>query len=222
MSVASNLAAVEARIAAACAAAGRARSEITLVAVSKTQPDALVREAFDAGLRIFGENYAQPLVERAALFRTLPGASLRMIGHLQRNKAKEVVECGAAVDSVDSLRLATAIDTHAEKAGRVVPVLLQVNVGGEDQKSGCAPRDVASLVTAIRALPGLSLRGLMTVPPHTDDPEGARPFFRQLRELASTHGLRTLSMGMSHDLEVAIQEGATEIRIGTAIFGARQ
>jgi PLP dependent protein len=221
VSVASNLAAVEARMWAACAKAGRARSEITLIAVSKTQPDALVREAYEAGLRIFGENYVQPLVERAALVQALPGATLRMIGHLQRNKAKDVVAAGVAVDSVDSERLATAIDGHARALGRVVPVLLQVNVGGEDQKSGCTPADVPALVAAIRAMPGLSLGGLMTVPPHTDDPEGARPYFRALRSLAAAHGLGTLSMGMSHDLEIAIQEGATEIRIGTAIFGLR-
>lgn len=220
--VAASLRAVEARIAAACARAGRARSSVTLVAVSKTQPDEAVRAAFDAGQRVFGENYAAALASRATLVRSLPGASLRFIGHLQRNKVRDVLEAEAAIETVDSERLAVAIDTEARARGRVWPVMLQVNVGREPQKSGCPPEAVAALVASVRALPGLQLEGLMTVPPHTDDPEGARPFFRALRELGVAHGLPGLSMGMSHDLEVAIAEGATHVRVGTAIFGERR
>lgn len=220
--IAVGLRAVEARIAAACTRAGRERSSVTLVAVSKTQPDDAVRAAYDAGQRVFGENYAAALTQRAALVRTLPGASLRFIGHLQRNKVRAVLDTDAVVETVDSPRLAVAIDTEARARRRVWPVLVQVNVGREPQKAGCDPDALPTLVAAIRALPGLELQGLMTVPPHTDDPEGARPHFRALRELAAAHGLTTLSMGMSHDLEVAIVEGATHVRIGTAIFGERR
>lgn len=222
MSVAERLAAVGARITKACAAAGRSRDEVTLVAVSKTQPDAAVREAYEAGQRIFGENYAQPLTERAVLFRELPGASLRMIGHLQRNKVGAVLDAGALIETVDSIRLAKSIDEAARARGARWPVLVQVNVGREPQKSGALPEDVRSLVAVMRGLSGLELEGLMTVPPHTDDPLGARPYFDTLRGLAQENGLSTLSMGMSHDLEVAIAAGATHVRIGTAIFGERR
>lgn len=220
--VAAGLRAVEARIASACARAQRARSEVTLVAVSKTHPDEAVRAAYDAGQRVFAENYAAALVSRAALVRTLPGASLRFVGHLQRNKVRAVLETGAAIETVDSERLALAIDEGARARGVAWPVLLQVNVGREAQKSGCLPEDLPALVRAVRALAGLRLEGLMTVPPHTEDPEGARPHFAALRTLAAAHGLGALSMGMSHDLEVAIAEGATHVRVGTAIFGDRR
>jgi len=151
----------------------------------------------------------------------LPDIRWRFIGHLQRNKIKLIERARATVDTVDSVRLAEALSTRAAASGRAVEVLLQVNIGDEEQKSGCAPEEVPQLVEAVRALPSVSLRGLMTVAPHLDDLEAIRPFFAKLRELAEAHGLPELSMGMTHDLEPAVEEGATILRIGTAIFGPR-
>lgn len=211
---------VRERIERACVRAGRASSEISLIAVSKAHPEEAVRAAYDAGLRVFGENYAQELAHKASVLEDLDIA-WRFIGHLQRNKIKLIERARATVDTVDSARLAEAISSRAVANHIEVELLLQVNVGGEAQKSGCAPAEVPALVAAVRALPNVELRGLMTVAPHYDDPDDARPAFAALRELAATHALPELSMGMTHDLEAAVQEGATMLRIGTALFGPR-
>lgn len=217
-----RLAAVRERIARACERAGRAPSSVRLVAVSKVHGPRMIRAAYDAGQRDFGENYVQEMAAKARSLGDLPGLRWRFIGHLQRNKAKHVVEVARAVETVDRVRLAEELDRRARARGLRLEVLLQVNVGGEAQKSGCAPDEVDALVASVRGLESLDLRGLMTVPPHTDDPEGARPYFRSLRALAERHALPELSMGMTHDLEVAVEEGATIVRVGTAIFGERQ
>jgi len=219
--VATNLARVRARIAEACRAAGRAAEEVTLVAVSKRHPPEAVLAAHAAGQRVFGENYVQELVQKADALADRGDLRWHFIGHLQRNKVKEIVRVGAAVETVDSARLAEALGHRASEAGVSLPVWIQVNVAGESQKSGCAPDELADVVEAVRAESALRLSGLMTVPPYDDDPEASRPWFRKLRELAGAHGVSGLSMGMSGDLEVAVAEGATVVRVGTAIFGPR-
>jgi len=216
--IADGLREVHERIERACARAGRSASEVTLVAVSKTHPADAVREAYAAGQRVFGENYVQELAGKAPALADLSELRWHFIGHLQRNKVKDVVRVGALVETVDSLRLAQELD---KRTSARVPVLLQVNVAGEAQKSGCAPDELDALVPAVRALSKLELRGLMTVPPLGEAPEASRPHFARLRALAERHRLTELSMGMSADLEVAIEEGATIVRVGTAIFGAR-
>jgi pyridoxal phosphate enzyme (YggS family) len=209
------------RIERACARAARDPGSVQLVAVSKGHPDAAIRAAYAAGLRVFGENYAQELERKASALTDLQEIKWRFIGHLQRNKIKLVERARATVDTVDSSRLAEAISARAVAGGNEVEVLLEVNVGGEAQKSGCAPADLAALVEAVRALPGIRLRGLMTIAPHFENPEDTRPCFAVLRELGKAHGLPELSMGMTADLEQAVEEGATMVRIGTAIFGPR-
>jgi hypothetical protein len=209
------------RIERACGRAGRDPSSVQLIAVSKGHSEEAIRAAYSAGMRVFGENYAQELAAKASALGDLPDIRWRFIGHLQRNKIKLIERARATVDTVDSVRLAEAISTRAAASGRAVEVLLQVNVGDEAQKSGCRPEEVPQLVEAVRALPSVSLRGLMTVAPHLDDLEAIRPFFAKLRELAEAHSLPELSMGMTHDLEPAVEEGATILRIGTAIFGPR-
>ncbi|MGB8329613.1 MAG: YggS family pyridoxal phosphate-dependent enzyme [Polyangiales bacterium] len=212
---------VRERIAHACERSGRDPRGVELIAVSKGHPIEVVRAAYGLGMRVFGENYAQELAAKAAALSDLPEIKWRFIGHLQRNKIKLIEQAMATVDTVDSIRLAEAISARATASARDVELLLQVNVGAESQKSGCAPSEVPELVRAVRALPNVVLRGLMTVAPHLDDVEATRPFFAALRELAESHGLPELSMGMTHDLEQAVEEGATMVRIGTAIFGAR-
>ncbi len=220
-SVADRLAAVRARIDAAALAASRDPGSITLVAVSKGQPPEALRAAYAAGQRVFGENYAPEVVRKHAAIEDLPEVRFHFIGGLQRNKAKEVVPRVAMVESVDREDLARELDRRATAAGRRLDVLIEVNVGGEASKSGASPADLPAIVRAVRAMPGLALRGLMTIPPEVEDPAEARPFFAALRALAAEHGLEALSMGMSHDFEAAIAEGATIVRVGTAIFGAR-
>ena len=212
---------VNARIARACANAGRSRDGVQLVAVSKAHPEEAIREAYAVGLRVFGENYAQELARKAESLSDLEGVEWRFIGHLQRNKIKLIEKARASVDTVDSSRLAKAISAKAAARGARVEVLLQVNVGREPQKSGCLPEDLPALVDTVRALEHVDLAGLMTVAPHFDDPMDARPLFAELRQLAETHELSELSMGMTHDLEAAVLEGATMLRIGTALFGPR-
>jgi pyridoxal phosphate enzyme (YggS family) len=212
---------VRERIAEACVAAGREPADVSLLAVSKAHPTESIREAYAAGLRVFGENYAQELAKKADALSDLEGLRWRFIGHLQRNKIKFVERARATIDTVDSSRLAEAISARHAKGGEPLEVLLQVNVGREPQKSGCLPEDLPTLVDAVRALPGVDLRGLMTVAPHFEDPMDARPTFAALRELAEAHSLPELSMGMTHDLEAAIFEGATMVRLGTALFGPR-
>lgn len=212
---------VRERIERACERAERDPSSVQLIAVSKGHSEEAIRAAYGAGMRVFGENYAQELAAKASALNDLPDIRWRFIGHLQRNKIKLIERARATVDTVDSVRLAEALSTRAARSGRAVEVLLQVNVGDEAQKSGCAPEEVPQLVEAVHSLPGVSLRGLMTVAPHLADLEAIRPFFAELRELAEAHGLPELSMGMTHDLEPAVEEGATILRIGTAIFGPR-
>ncbi len=216
--VAERLAMVRESIARACARAGRSVDEVTLVAVSKRHPAEAVRAAYAAGQRVFGENYVQELVEKAAALADLEDLRWHFIGHLQRNKARQVAEVGAVVETVDSPRLAREL---GRRASAPLDVLAQVNVAGEAQKSGCAPEELPALLEAIASEPQLRLRGLMTIPPFDDDPERTRPHFARLRALADAHGLPARSMGMSADLEVAIEEGATIVRVGTAIFGPR-
>lgn len=212
---------VRERIARACERAGRNVDAVQLISVSKGHPVETIRAAYDAGMRVFGENYAQELAEKASSLSDLEEIQWRFIGHLQRNKIKLIERARASVDTVDSLRLAEAISSRAKLAGRDVELLIQVNIACEPQKSGCTPEDLPALVKAVRGLPNVDLRGLMTVAPDLSDPEDTRPFFSALRELAEAHGLPELSMGMTHDLEQAVEEGATMLRIGTAIFGPR-
>ena len=212
---------VRERIERACARAGRDPGEVALIAVSKAHPEEAVRAAYAAGLRVFGENYAQELARKATALEDLRDVRWRFIGHLQRNKIKLIERAKATVDTVDSVRLAEAISSRAAARDTTVELLLQVNIGGEAQKSGCTAQQVPALVEAVRALPNVELRGLMTVAPHYDDPDEARPVFAALRALAAAHGLHELSMGMTHDLEAAVLEGSTMLRIGTALFGPR-
>lgn len=213
MTIAESLGRVRERIARACQAAGRDPGEVTLVAVSKTKSEADVRAAWDAGQRVFGENYVQELARKAEALRGLDGIRWHFIGRLQRNKAKDVVQVASCIETVDSARLADAI----AKRG-ACEVMIQVDLAREPQKGGCAPEELDALIAHVRATRELTLRGLMTVPPLEGDP---RPWFRELRGRAADHGLRELSMGMSADLEIAIEEGATLVRVGTAIFGSR-
>jgi PLP dependent protein len=228
MSIEAGLASVRDRIARAAAAVGRRPEEITLVAVSKTKPPEAVREAYELGQRDFGENYAQELVQKADALTALPDIRWHYIGHLQSNKAKMVARVASVVHTVDSAALAKELGKRAAAEGRGdtrdrLPVLVEVNVGGEAQKHGASAGEVASVIDAVMAMPALALRGLMTMPPH--DLEGARRAFEALSSLQNSHGgrerLPDLSMGMSDDLEVAIACGATIVRVGTAIFGAR-
>jgi pyridoxal phosphate enzyme (YggS family) len=219
-----RLAAVRRRIEAAAARSGRPSSAVTLVAVSKTIPPATIREAVSAGVKILGENRVQEAREK---IEALPGAAeWHLIGHLQTNKAKLAVGLFDCIHSLDSVRLTQELGRHAEEAGRRLRCLVEVNLGEEAQKSGVDAAEVRPLLEAARQLPRLSVQGLMTIPPFLPDPESARPFFRRLRDLrdrleSDGWTLPDLSMGMSHDFEVAIEEGATLVRIGTAIFGSR-
>jgi len=231
MSIAANISSIQQSILTAARRAGRTPGWIALMAVSKTQPPERVREAYEAGLRIFGENRVQEFVGKVDALRGLRAAEWHMIGHLQTNKAAKTAELFRAVDSVDSLKLAEKLDATARTLGKKLDVLVEINVGGEAAKSGVAPDSPAleELLIAAPRLEALVFRGLMTVPPFTDDPQGARPYFRKLRELRDTIAARKLpsvamdelSMGMSHDFEVAIEEGSTCVRVGTAIFGER-
>ena len=199
------------------------------MAVCKTFPAEAIREAYAAGQRLFGENRVQEFGEKAPKVADLAGLEMHLIGHLQSNKASKAAELFQAVDSVDSLKLAERLNAAAEKLGKKLPVLIEVNVGGEEAKSGVGASvdEISAILSAAPTLANLEFRGLMTVPPFTEDPEGARPYFRKLRELrdevAKQQGVRldVLSMGMSHDFEVAIEEGSTCVRVGTAIFGVR-
>jgi PLP dependent protein len=231
MSIAANVRSIKERMATAARRAGRNLSHITLMAVSKTQPVERIGETYDAGLRLFGENRVQEFAGKAVALRSLHAAEWHMIGHLQTNKAAKTVELFRAVDSVDSLKLAEKLDAAARTLGRKLEVLIEINLGGEAAKSGLAPDSPAleQLLSNAPRLEALVFRGLMTVPPFTDDPEGARSYFRTLRQLREAIAGRKLpavamdqlSMGMSHDFEVAIEEGSTCVRVGTAIFGQR-
>jgi pyridoxal phosphate enzyme (YggS family) len=227
MSVAHGLREVEARIAAAAGACGRDAREVKLVAVSKTKPVAAIREAYAAGQRAFGENYAQELAAKREELADLADIEWHFVGHLQTNKAKSVARAADVVHAVDSVVIARELGKRVVAAGRAapLPVLIEVNMAAEPQKHGATPSELADVIAAVSAERGLGLRGLMTVPP-AGDLEAARRVFEGLRSLRSLHGgaamLPELSMGMSADLETAIACGATVVRIGTAIFGARQ
>jgi PLP dependent protein len=220
-----RIATVKERIHRAAERARRAPEGVRLVAVSKGHPAEAVREAYAVGLRAFGENYVQKLVSKAAEVGSLPGIEWHMIGHLQTNKARIVAPVIAAIHTVDSTYVASEIGKRAAKLGRTIEVLIEVNVAKDPAKSGCAPYELEAVIDAVRASPALALKGLMTMPPYAADPERSRPFFAGLRALQTLHGgaavLPELSMGMSHDLEAAIAEGATIVRVGTAIFGER-
>jgi len=225
MDFAANLEAVQQRISAACERAGREPASVTLVAVTKTQPPEVVAEASKAGLNLFGENKVQEAKAKIPLC----SGRLRwhMIGHLQTNKCRDAVALFEMIQSVDSLDLAEEIAKRAEQAAKTMPVLLEVNAVGEASKFGYPPEQLLAELSRINALSRLEIHGLMTVPPWTLDPEKVRPVFRQLRELKERceqilgAPLPHLSMGMTGDFEVAIEEGATMIRVGTALFGAR-
>jgi hypothetical protein len=231
MSIAANLASIGERIAAAARRAGRSPDDVRLMAVTKTQPPERIGEAYQAGQRLFGENRVQEFAVKSARLADWRDAEWHLIGHLQTNKAARTAELFCAVDSVDSLKLAEKLDAAARKLGRKLDLLIEINVGGEAAKSGVAPQSPAleELLLAAPRLEAVVFRGLMTVPPFTDDPEAARPYFRRLRALRDEIAARKppevtlsqLSMGMSHDFEIAIEEGSTCVRVGTAIFGKR-
>lgn len=216
--LAESLAAVEERILKACVRAGRRREEVTLLAVTKIFPAQAILDAYALGLREFGENYVQEFETKAPEVRSLAGARFHLIGHLQSNKARKGAELFDVIQTVDSAKLARRL----AEAGKPMEVMIEVKLSEEESKHGCAPADVPALVEAIRAQTELTLRGLMTMPPWSEDPEVARPYFRKLRELARQTGVEGLSMGMSNDLEVAIEEGSTMVRVGTALFGRRK
>ncbi len=227
MDIQNNLEEIQRRIQEACARSGRDPAEVKLVAVTKNVPADRIREAMACGIRCFGENYVQEALPK---IRALgPDVEWHFIGHLQSNKVKQVVGTFHLIQTVDRVSLAQEIDRRA--AGReAVPILVEVNIAGEETKSGLPPGGLHGLLDALTRFPNIEIRGLMTMPPFFEDPEGARPFFRSLRELRDRFRdripppacLDDLSMGMSGDFEVAIEEGATLVRIGTALFGSRQ
>ena len=225
--LAENLQQVNANIEKACAAVSRDPGEVTLVAVSKTKPVSMLQEAYDAGARVFGENKVQEIMDK---YPQLPSdIRWHMIGHLQRNKVKYVVGRAALIHSVDSVRLAEAIDQEAEKKGIVMPVLVEVNVASEESKFGVRVEECADFIENIAKMEHISVEGLMTIAPFVENAEDNRKYFAKLRELSvdisakniDNVNMRDLSMGMTGDYEVAIEEGATMVRVGTGIFGER-
>lgn len=218
VSIRDNVADVEARIARACERAGRARGEVTLVAVSKTFPAAFVDEAIDAGIAEVGENRVQEAREKKPLVRG--PARWHLIGHLQTNKAKDAVKLFDVIQAVDSLELAQKLHRAAEAHGKRQEIMLQVNIGDEPQKSGITRAEVEAVAKQAAALASLHVIGLMAIPP-IGTPDATRPYFRELRSMRDALGLEHLSMGMSEDFEAAIEEGSTIVRVGRAIFGSR-
>lgn len=214
-----RLAQVEERLAKAASRAGRRRQDITLVAVTKKFPAAVIVEAYQSGLRDFGENYVQEFETKAPGCAGLEGARFHLIGHLQSNKTATAVQLFQVIQTVDTPKLARRL---AEQSDRLLEVMIEVKLSSEQSKAGAAPEGLGELVAAIRNYPKLELTGLMTMPPWSDDAELSRPYFARLRELAAQYALPKLSMGMSHDLEVALEEGATMVRVGTALFGRRR
>lgn len=231
MSISSNIADVREGVARAAARVRRQPEEITLMAVSKTVEPDRIREAYEAGLRVFGENRVQEFAGKSESLAELKDAEWHLIGHLQSNKAGKAAELFRAIDSVDSLRLAEKLNQAAQQSGKTLSVLIEIKVGAEESKSGI-PLDspeVDQILQAASRLDRLQIRGLMTVPPYTENPQSSRNYFRCLRDLRDEIARRNLprvqmdvlSMGMSHDFEVAIEEGSTCVRVGAAIFGAR-
>lgn len=217
LSLPERLKQVEERIHSAAARAGRQRSDITLVAVTKKFSAEVIREAYGLGLRHFGENYVQEFETKHSAVADLAGATFHFIGHLQSNKARTAAQIFQVIETVDSAKLARRLS----EIGTPLEVMIEVKLSEEASKAGAAPEELPALIESIRGCPNLRLTGLMTMPPWSDEPEQTRPYFRKLAELGRAHGLEKLSMGMSHDLEAAIEEGATHIRIGTALFGTR-
>ena len=231
MSIAENIAEVRERIAAAARRVGRDPADVTLMGVSKTFPAEAIREAYAAGIRVFGENRVQEFSGKSWDLHDLGEAEWHLIGHLQTNKAAKAAELFSAIDSVDSVKLAERLNAAAARLRKTLPVLIEINVGGEEAKSGIAPgsEELENILVGAPQWENLALRGLMTVPPYTEDPDGSRAFFRQLREMRDAIAARNLmgvamdvlSMGMSHDFDVAVEEGSTCVRVGAAIFGER-
>ena len=226
--LAERLQAVEQRIARACQLAGRRRDEVTLLAVTKIFPASAILDAYALGLHEFGENYVQEFEAKSPLVSELDGVHFHLIGHLQSNKSRKAAELFHTIQTVDDAKLARRLaecgkplDVMIEASPKPLDVFIEVKLSEEQSKHGCAPRDLSALAAAIRALPSLTLRGLMTMPPWSEDAETARPYFQKLRALAGEIGVSELSMGMSNDLEVAIEEGSTMVRVGTALFGKR-
>lgn len=225
--ISDNYKEVERRIKRACEVSGRNRTDVKLISVSKTKPISDIKEAMECGAAMFGENKVQELTEK---YDALPkNLEWHLIGHLQRNKVKYIIGKTALIHSVDSLRLAEQIEEESRKADVVTNILIEVNVSGEDTKFGVSPEETVSLVKEISSLQHVHICGLMTIAPYTEDPESNRIYFKKLRELAvdirakniDNVNMRELSMGMTGDYEVAIEEGATMVRVGTGIFGAR-
>lgn len=228
MSLSDNLSEVQKRIEKAALRAGRNPDEIKLIAVSKTKPVEMIREIYTAGIRDFGENKVQEITAKGPV---LPDdINWHMIGHLQRNKVKQVIDKACLIHSVDSMRLALQISEDAVKKGITVPILLEVNIAGEESKYGFTAKETAQILPDIAALPGITVKGLMTSAPFVENPEENRQYFRLMKQLCvdlkaqniDNTDMDYLSMGMTNDFEVAVEEGATHVRVGTAIFGERE
>ena len=231
MSIAENIARVQEQIASAAQRSGRTAREVSLMAVTKTVSPQRIREAYKTGVRLFGENRVQEFAAKSAALSDLSAAEWHMIGHLQSNKARPAAELFHAADSVDSVRLLQRLNNAANDLGKKLPVLIEINIGGETAKSGVAPdsSELENVLQIATSCEHIEICGLMAVPPYNEDPEASRPFFRQMRALRDRIAARNLrainmkklSLGMSHDFEVAIEEGSTCVRIGTGIFGQR-
>jgi len=212
---------IEERIHAAAARSGRSRETITLVAVTKKFSADVIYEAHTLGVRTFGENYIQEFEAKHPRVAALPGAEFHLIGHLQSNKARLATGLFHTIETIDSLKLARRVDEAARALNKTLEIMIEVKLSEEESKTGALPEELPDLISALRRWASLRLTGLMTMPPWNEDPEQTRPYFRRLATLAHAHGLAKLSMGMSHDFEAAIEEGATHIRIGRGLFGPR-
>jgi hypothetical protein len=217
-SLADRLHAVNERIQNACIRAGRDASRVRLLAVTKVFGPEAIRDAYALGLREFGENYVQEMERKAPVLADLAGARFHLIGHLQSNKTKKAAQLFSSVDTIDTAKLAARLNAEDKR----LDAMIEVKLSDEEAKSGAPESDLPAIADAVRACPNLTLRGLMTVPPWSEDAEQSRPYFARLRRLAEAHRIPELSMGMSNDLEVAIEEGATWVRVGTALFGRRK
>jgi pyridoxal phosphate enzyme (YggS family) len=226
MSIAENIARLKEEIATTCRRAGRNESNVALMAVSKVHPAEAILEAYEAGQRLFGENRVQEFEQKSATVSGLEGAAFHLIGPLQSNKTNKAAELFDAIDAVDSFKIAQRLDAAASARNKRLPLLIEVKLSHEESKHGVAPEDLPALLYAVNELTSVDAVGLMTVPPWSEEAETARPYFRELRRLrdeaVKTHPkLTQLSMGMSNDFHVAIEEGSTCVRVGTAIFGKR-
>lgn len=227
MNISDNIKSIKERIEKAAQRSGRNAEDITLIAVSKTQPAEKVIEARDCGLWVFGENKVQELVEK---YPKVQDVRWHLIGHLQRNKVKYIVDKVELIHSLDSLELAGEIDKRAQKAGKVMPVLIQINIGKEDTKSGIYEEEIENFLQGLTGFKNILVSGIMTIPPKTDNEEETRKYFRRMKEIFEklkcldykNFDIKYLSMGMTDDFEIAIEEGANIVRIGTGIFGQRK